>query len=202
MLIVQRTSLLVTMATGTLHHQHSRSTNHDKMLRQAIYNTGANVLVVLVGFGVVALYWVLESFFRPLMWAILCGAFLHPFKYRVTRNVKSWLTGLQQSHTPIAFGMFMIPLNILDSSSESLIQSVQKRWRIIVTVIVVFSTLYITYIQVPMNIKQFTAFIWQMVSAFSDLISCFSFTWVCRSYHRLETRETCLSNTTADVNCY
>lgn len=166
------------MSTPSLHHQHGKTSEHDRLLRQAIYNTGANVFVVLAGFGVVALYWVLESFFRPLMWAILCGAFLHPFKHSVTRHVKSWLTGLQESRTPIALGMFMIPLNILDSSSENIIQSVQKRWRVIAVVMLVFSTLYITYLQVPLDFKQFTALLRELLTVVSEIISCFSFKWV------------------------
>lgn len=148
------------------------------MLRQAVYNTGANVFVVLAGLGVVALYWVLESFFRPLMWAMLCGAFLHPFKYQVTKNIKSWLGGLKEAGTPIALGVFLIPIDLLDSASENLIQALQRRWRVIVLVTGVFLALYITYHQAPMDAKQFSSFVWSVVIAFSNFIGFFSFRWV------------------------
>lgn len=166
---------------GGLPHQNSlgRTTSqHDKMLKQAVYNTGANVFVLLAGLGVVALYWVLESFFRPLMWAMLCGAFLHPFKYQVTKNIKSWLSGLKESGTPITLGFFRIPLDLLDSTSENLIQALQRRWRVILLVTCVFLALYVTYHQAPMDSKQFTAFIWNMFVSFSNFIGFFSFKWV------------------------
>lgn len=151
---------------------------HDRMLKQAIYNTGANVFVVFAGLAVVALYWVLESFFRPLMWAMLCGAFLHPFKYKVTKNIKSWLTELKESGTPFTLGFFKIPLDLLNSSSENLIQTLQKRWRVILVVTGVFLTLYILYHQTPMDFKQFTGFMYHMYVASSNFICFFSFKWV------------------------
>lgn len=151
---------------------------HDRMLKQAIYNTGTNVFVVFAGLALVALYWVLESFCRPLMWAMLCGAFLHPFKYKVTKNIKSWLSGLKESGTPLAFGVFRIPVDLLDSSSESLIRSVKKRWKVIAGVAGVFLTLYIIYHQTPMDFKQFTSLIWYLYVTMSDFISFFSFKWV------------------------
>ena len=166
---------------GVSHQSHSlgrSASQHDKMLKQAIYNTGANVFVVLAGFGIVALYWVLETFFRPLMWAMLCGAFLHPFKYQVTKNIKSWLSGLKDSGTPITLGFFRIPLDLLDSASENLIQALQRRWRVILLVTCVFLALYVTYHQAPMDSKQFTAFIWNIFVSFSNFIGFFSFNWV------------------------
>lgn len=152
--------------------------HHDNMLKQAIYNTGANVFVVLAGLGIVALYWVLESFFRPLMWAMLCGAFLHPFKYQVTKNIKSWLGGLKESGTPFSLGVFMIPIDVLDMVSENLVHSIQRRWRVIVVVTGVFLALYITYHHAPMDFKQFTGFVWELFNMCSNFISFFNFKWV------------------------
>jgi len=152
--------------------------DHDQMLKQAIYNTGANVFVVLAGLGVVALYWVLESFFRPLIWAMLCGAFLHPFKYQVTKIIKSWLTGLKTSGTPFIFGVFKFPIDLLDSISESLINSLRRRWRVIALVIGVFLFLYVTYHHAPMDFKQLLGYAVRLYVAASGFVNFFSFKWV------------------------
>lgn len=152
--------------------------SNDKMLKQAIYNTGANVFVVLAGFGIVALYWVLETFFRSLMWATLCGAFLHPFKYRLTKKVKNWLRNLDSAGTPFAIGVLIVPLNILDSLSEQFIKSVRQRWKVIAIVVLVFSALYIAYLQAPMDFRQFTALLWQIFTSISNVIGFFSLKWV------------------------
>lgn len=181
------------------HSIRNMNPSNDEMLKQAVYNTGANVFVVLAGFGIVALYWVLESFFRPLMWAMLCGAFLHPFKYRLTRKVKNWLEYLESAGTPFAIGVLIVPINILDSSSEQFIKSVRQRWRVIGIVVLVFSALYITYLQAPMDFRQFTALLWNLFVSISNIIGFFNFKWVshlekCRSRVQLKLKPCSLKN--------
>ena len=158
------------------------ASQHETMLQQAFYNTGANVIVVLAGLGVVGLYWVLESFFRPLMWAMLCGAFLYPFKNKVTKFIKNWLRGLKESGTPLALGIFKIPIDILNISSENVIESLHQRWKVIAVVTGVFLTLYVTYHHVPMDFKQFSGFTWHIYLAVSNFICYFSFKWVSLLY--------------------
>jgi len=164
--------------TSSNTYRGGRFLDHDNMVRQAAYNTGANVVVVLAGFGVVALYWVLESFFRPLMWAVLCGAFLHPFKYRVTKKIKSWLNGLESSGTPLAIGVFAVPIGILNTASEKLLESLKRRWQVIIAVTMVFFSLYITYHHTPFSFRELTTLLWNCVVFLSDLISRITFRWV------------------------
>lgn len=71
--------------------------NHEKALRQAFYNALSFVLLGLVLVAVVSVYYVLEIFLRPLVWATLIGIVLYPFKYTLSSTIKGWLGGLEDS---------------------------------------------------------------------------------------------------------
>ena len=53
---------------------------HEKPLRQALYNIVAITFLVVCTVVTYGVYCVLEGFVRPLVWAALCGSFLFPFK--------------------------------------------------------------------------------------------------------------------------
>ena len=55
---------------------------------------------------------------RPLMWAVLTGTFLFPFKLFLAGFVKSWLSGLHQTSTPILAGIALSPLKAVDKSLD------------------------------------------------------------------------------------
>lgn len=85
---------------------------HEKALQQAFYNSAAAVLLVFVGGTARAVYFVLEAFLKPLLWAVLCGTLLHPFKNSLTRVVRGWLKELSDSGLPFAVGLLLVPIRV------------------------------------------------------------------------------------------
>lgn len=93
------------------------SDNDEQNLHSAFYNVAA-FLFVSIGLGAaVAVYFVLEAFIKPLLWAVLCGAFLYPFKKTLSRFICTWLRSLSDCNTPLVIGVALLPLQILNEVS-------------------------------------------------------------------------------------
>ncbi|CAH1775650.1 unnamed protein product, partial [Owenia fusiformis] len=148
---------------------------HEKALKQAFYNTAATLFVVLACTAAVAVYYVLEIFLKPLMWALLCGAFLHPFKNTFSKSIQNWLKGLRSSGTPLVVGVTLLPLNLIDSTSEKLGGALLKHLKSIICVAVGLPVLYSIYQFGPVQ-----KIIDVLVCTFyvsSDLIAIFGSRW-------------------------
>jgi hypothetical protein len=60
---------------------------HEKALRHALYNALALfLLMVCISVGY-AVCFIMEPFMKPLLWALLCGSVLHPFKVLIIRLI-------------------------------------------------------------------------------------------------------------------
>ncbi|XP_023244199.1 transmembrane protein 245-like [Centruroides sculpturatus] len=122
---------------------------HEKALKQAFYNTAAILLVLIVFVGAVAVYFVLEPFLRPLLWAVLFGSVLHPFKASLAYVFKNWLQGLQTTNTPLVVGSIVMPFRFVDNMSETVGDFLLKYIKAIVAVSVGIPILLLIYNFLP-----------------------------------------------------
>ena len=156
----------------------STGPQHKLALKYAIYNTTALVFVILSGVIGVAVYHVLEAFIRPLIWAALCGAFLHPFQKTTTLAVRRWLKSLDETDTPFAIGVALSPFKILNESSELFVKLLTSNVKLIIALAILFPVGY--YLIVFKPFLQIFVALENMMMAIGVVLEVFQQPlWVC-----------------------
>lgn len=136
---------------------------HEKALKHAFYNSLALLLLVVGGAAGWAVYYVLEPFIKPLLWAVLCGSVLHPFKHKIATGTRKWLQKLDRSSTPLLVGIFMMPFYLIDDMSEKVGGLIKKYLNVILTICVILPFLHVLYYYTP----RFVVCIVQRIGMFS-----------------------------------
>ncbi|EEB17013.1 hypothetical protein Phum_PHUM450430 [Pediculus humanus corporis] len=106
---------------------------HEKALKQAFYNAVAMFVLVLCAAAGWALYFILEPFVKPLLWALLIGSVLHPFKYSLAERFETWFHQFNASSTPIFLEFFMVPIRLIDRISELIGNALVTNFKILLT---------------------------------------------------------------------
>ncbi|KAG5309294.1 TM245 protein, partial [Acromyrmex insinuator] len=94
------------------------SAGQEKALKQGIYNAVALFFLCLVSVAGYGLYIILRPFVKPLIWALLCGSVLFPFKCLLVTAVQSWFTKVEVSRTLLIVNVSLLPVHIFDNVSE------------------------------------------------------------------------------------
>jgi len=102
---------------------------HAKALRYSLYNATSLIIAGTICGALVSVYFVLEAFIQPLVWAVLIGCVLFPIKRRLTRVGKSWLREIKENGTPFSMGLILLPLKMVDSLAEQLWTHFFAHWR-------------------------------------------------------------------------
>lgn len=97
-------------------------------LKAAIYN----FVIVAVVASCVAVCLVLGPFLKPLLWALLVGAVLFPFKYRLASSLKCWFQRLEDENTNLLVGIALAPLEAIESFGEYLWTSFMNHMQLLI----------------------------------------------------------------------
>lgn len=108
---------------------------HEEALMHGFYNALALGILCLVTAASYCLYIILSPFVKPLIWALLCGAVLFPFKLSLSTCVQTWFSNMEKSNKPILMNLLITPLHLTDQFAEFLGSFIwkcrQKYWKLV-----------------------------------------------------------------------
>ncbi|XP_015110746.1 transmembrane protein 245 isoform X1 [Diachasma alloeum] len=146
------------------------SVGHEKALKQGIYNAVALLVLFLTCAATYGLYLILHPFVKPLIWALLCGSVLFPFKLYITTSVQSWFTETENSHEPLLMHLAMVPIRIADRISNAVGSFLHQRLNYVGALVGVISGMVMIYWYTP-NIL--LCLIWRCLQILVALTSVF-----------------------------
>lgn len=149
------------------------SAGHEKALKQGIYNAVALFLLCLVSAAGYGLYIILSPFVKPLIWALLCGSVLFPFKYSLATTVQSWFAQVEASRSPLIVQVSLLPVHIFDNISENVGSFLWTRVKYIVGAISLALATVGVYHYTP-NVM--TCLAWRMFQVFTTISGFFILT--------------------------
>ncbi|KAJ2953387.1 hypothetical protein O0L34_g977 [Tuta absoluta] len=137
------------------------SEGNEKPMKHGFYNAFALFILAVCCAAVYVLFLILEPFFKPLFWALLVGSLLHPFKYRLSKKLKSWFEGLEKSETSVAVGLMGIPLNLVNLASDTVGVQFKEHYKTVIGLLTIIFVLPWLYNSVP---RSFSCLFWQFCS--------------------------------------
>ncbi|XP_047536645.1 transmembrane protein 245 isoform X2 [Vanessa atalanta] len=140
------------------------SEGNEKPMKHGFYNAFALFILAICCAAIYVLFLILEPFFKPLFWALLVGSLLHPFKYKLSKKIKTWFEDLRKSDSSVIYGLTLIPVNVINYASDTVGHQFKEHYK---TVIGLLSAIFILpwlYGAIP---RSFCCIFWQLVSFIS-----------------------------------
>ncbi|XP_068618857.1 transmembrane protein 245 [Battus philenor] len=137
------------------------SKGNEKPMKHGFYNAFAFFILAICCVAVYVLFLILEPFFKPLLWALLVGSILHPYKYKLSKQIKSWFEDLEKSKTSVIFGLMIIPANVVNFASDTVGNQFKEHYK---TIIGLLSAIFIfpwIYNSIP---RSLCCIFWQITS--------------------------------------
>nr|XP_024215222.1 transmembrane protein 245 [Halyomorpha halys] len=130
------------------------SSETDNQFKFAMYNGLATIAVLLAMVVTYGVYCILQPFIKPLVWALIWGSVLHPFKQIISDKVRTQITKLESDSKPISLNVICIPFSLISTASDGLGNGLlEHKWLLIKSVGSVCSAILL-YFYTPQFIIQ------------------------------------------------
>ena len=87
-------------------------------MKQAFYNAAAIYFILLLCVMVLYVSEVFKAFTRPLLWAVLCGTFLFPFKKTSNEFMSAKLSHCRAVGLPISLYLTLLPFWLMNDAGD------------------------------------------------------------------------------------
>lgn len=144
-------------------------------MKGALYNFA----IVIVVAAIVAVCLVLGPFLKPLLWSVLIGAVLFPFKSSMSFSLKRWFRRLEQDDTHLLVGIALAPLEALEAFGRYLSSAFVRHMQILIggAVSLLLLGLFVSYAP-----KGFLCAVWKWTrlghTLFTTILSSIDYTIV------------------------
>ncbi|CAF0779991.1 unnamed protein product [Adineta steineri] len=129
-------SILNLLPTKTASHRDRQT------FRQAFVHSAAILFVLVCGACALLAYRVLEPFLRSILWSILAGAFLFPFKNHLTSTARQYLQQLDTDSHLLFYGLvILLPLRTIDRTIESIGPLFIRKWKELLIIVIFLPTI-------------------------------------------------------------
>ncbi|CAH8452819.1 unnamed protein product [Schistosoma turkestanicum] len=122
-----------------------------KAIRQAFYNAAAFIILSCICVAILAVYYTLQIFVRPLLWAVLCGTVLYPFKSSLTDVIRGWVRRVDAEDQLLLVETFVVPFRVSNALYSVFIKKMSDHWSLLRTSL---------FLLLALNISSYFDFFW------------------------------------------
>ena len=115
----------------------------EKLWKNALYNMVTLIFLLMAMCAVVAVYFILSPFLRPLVWALLLGSALHPFKQWLKKITREWLVELNVRKVPVTIGSITLPFATVNWIMEGISRIMIQYFKLLLFIFVVLLSTHI-----------------------------------------------------------
>lgn len=159
------------------------SENDDNAFKMAMFNGIAVLIVVLFAVTASGIYFILQPFLKPLLWALISGSVLHPIKKILAVKLRTEVTKLESDSKPFYLTVVCIPFSIVFKTADSLGNFIISYRSLLLKAIGFLCSLLLVYLYIP-------NFLFRLNSIFMGLnkyvlmliLNIFGSTYVVRTY--------------------